>query len=207
VTTLTFSIIGTPAPQGSKTKNRYGAVYESSAKVKPWRQDVRAAARAAIECRACGGSGADDTRAYECSPECNGSHADITGRPVCPRGPEMCEECSGTGRTGPTFPTGPVIVGIRFRLARPKGHYGTGRNAGQLRRSAPVAPDTKPDIDKLVRSTLDGMGEAGVWRDDAQVVGLCVVKDYATDEHPPGATVSVDAYGASLGVSLLSVVR
>jgi Holliday junction resolvase RusA-like endonuclease len=143
--TLTLSIIGTPAPQGSKTRNRYGAVYESSPKVKPWRQDVKAVAREAIEAG------------------------------------------------GPTFPTGPVIVGIRFRLPRPKGHYGTGRNAGQLRPSA--------------RSTLDGMGEAGVWRDDAQVVGLWVVKEYATDTLPVGATVSVDAYGSWMGAPLLSVVR
>jgi Holliday junction resolvase RusA-like endonuclease len=158
--TLTFSIIGTPAPQGSKTKNRYGAVYESSAKVKPWRQDVRAAGLDAMHA-------AGDLR----------------------------------------FPTGPVIVGIRFRLARPKGHYGTGRNAGQLRPSAPKVPDVKPDIDKLVRSTLDGMGEAGVWRDDCQVVGLWVVKEYATDTLPVGATVSVDAYGLWMGAPLLSVVR
>jgi Holliday junction resolvase RusA-like endonuclease len=157
--TLTFSIIGTPAPQGSKTRNRYGAVYEASPKVKPWRQDVKAVAREAIEAG------------------------------------------------GPTFPTGPVIVGIRFRLARPKGHYGTGRNAGQLRPSAPKVPDVKPDLDKLVRSTLDGMGEAGVWRDDAQVVGLWVVKEYATDTLPVGATVSVDAYTSWMGAPLLSVVR
>jgi Holliday junction resolvase RusA-like endonuclease len=164
--TLTFSIIGTPAPQGSKTRNRYGAVYESSAKVKPWRQDVRAAALDAIE-------SADDLLAPD----------------------------------GLRFPTGPVIVGIRFRLARPKGHYGTGRNAGQLRPSAPKVPDVKPDIDKLVRSTLDGMGEAGVWRDDCQVVGLWVVKEYATDDLPVGATVSVEAHGSWMGAPLLSVVR
>jgi crossover junction endodeoxyribonuclease RusA len=155
--TLTFSIIGTPAPQGSKTRNRYGAVYESSPKVKPWRQDVQSAAREAM----------------------GGSHVYV----------------------------GPVIVGVRFRLPRPKGHYGTGRNAGQLRPSAPKVPDVKPDIDKLVRSTLDGMGEAGVWRDDAQVVGLWVVKEYATDTLPVGATVSVDAYTSWMGAPLLSVVR
>jgi crossover junction endodeoxyribonuclease RusA len=159
--TLTFSIIGTPAPQGSKTRNRYGAVYESSPKVKPWRQDVQAAAVQAI-----------------------------------------CDADSD-----PRFPTGPVIVGIRFRLPRPKGHYGTGRNAGQLRPSAPKVPDVKPDLDKLVRSTLDGMGEAGVWRDDCQVVGLWVVKEYATDTLPVGATVSVDAYGSWMGAPLLSIVR
>lgn len=49
-----FVVFGTPAPQGSKkfvglTKLGRGILAESSAKVKPWRQDVRAAA---LEARA-----------------------------------------------------------------------------------------------------------------------------------------------------------
>jgi Holliday junction resolvase RusA-like endonuclease len=155
--TLTFSIIGTPAPQGSKTKNQYGAMYEDSKNLKPWRSAVASAAHEAM-----------------------GGH-DIY--------------------------LGPVIVGIRFRLARPKGHYGTGRNAGQLRPSAPKVPDVKPDLSKLVRATEDAMTDAGVWRDDAQIVGLWVVKEYATDDLPVGATVSVEAHGAWMGAPLLAVVR
>lgn len=38
---ISFTVHGKPAPQGSKTKNRYGAVYESSKAVKPWREAVR----------------------------------------------------------------------------------------------------------------------------------------------------------------------
>jgi Holliday junction resolvase RusA-like endonuclease len=45
VGTLEFRVVGTPGPQGSKTP--YGQ--ESSKKVKPWRQDVRAAALEALE--------------------------------------------------------------------------------------------------------------------------------------------------------------
>ena len=37
---LEFRVVGIPAPQGSKTLTRYGAMMESSKKVKPWRQDV-----------------------------------------------------------------------------------------------------------------------------------------------------------------------
>ena len=37
---LEFRVVGIPAPQGSKTLTRYGALMESSKKVKPWRQDV-----------------------------------------------------------------------------------------------------------------------------------------------------------------------
>ena len=37
---LEFRVVGIPAPQGSKTLTRYGALMESSKKVKPWRQDI-----------------------------------------------------------------------------------------------------------------------------------------------------------------------
>jgi crossover junction endodeoxyribonuclease RusA len=87
-------------------------------------------------------------------------------------------------------PAGSVWVAITFRLQRPKGHYGTGRNAGVVKDSAPVRPAVKPDIDKLVRSTLDALTESGAVRDDAQVVSLSTSKFYA-DGDMPGATVEV----------------
>jgi len=37
---VTFTVIGLPAPQGSKTRTRYG-MKESSANVQPWRVDVK----------------------------------------------------------------------------------------------------------------------------------------------------------------------
>ena len=37
---IEFRVVGIPAPQGSKTLTRYGALMESSKKVKPWRQDI-----------------------------------------------------------------------------------------------------------------------------------------------------------------------
>lgn len=50
---LEFDVIGMPAPQGSKKfvgmVNGHGLMVESSKKVRPWRQDVKAAARAVIE--------------------------------------------------------------------------------------------------------------------------------------------------------------
>lgn len=39
----------------------------------------------------------------------------------------------------------------------------------------------KPDIDKLIRSTLDGMTGI-VYKDDAQVTAVSAVKEYATDK-------------------------
>ena len=80
---------------------------------------------------------------------------------------------------------------LSFYLPRPKGHHGTGKNAGIVKASAPRFPATKPDIDKLTRSTLDALGEAGVWADDSQVVRLSVSKDYADTRTWVGAWVEV----------------
>ena len=87
---------------------------------------------------------------------------------------------------------GPVKVDVVFYLPRPKGHYGTGRNAMVLKPSAPHVPTTKPDGDKLLRSTLDALTSAGVYRDDSQVTDLHARKRYA-DGRLPGATISVSA--------------
>jgi len=49
--TLTINVVGTPAPQGSKRAfvvNGRAVMAENSKKVKPWRQDVKAAALEAL---------------------------------------------------------------------------------------------------------------------------------------------------------------
>jgi Holliday junction resolvase RusA-like endonuclease len=90
---------------------------------------------------------------------------------------------------------GPVRVDIVFLLARPQGHYRTGRNAGQLRGPAPPYPATRPDLDKLARSTLDGLMLAGLYHDDGQVVRLNVAKRYAAGAIGPGALIEIDRMG------------
>lgn len=63
-----------------------------------------------------------------------------------------------------------IAVGMAFRFARPKSHYGTGRNAGKLKKSAPKRPTSRScgDLDKLVRAVLDGL--TGIaFNDDSQV--------------------------------------
>jgi crossover junction endodeoxyribonuclease RusA len=42
---VVIEVHGTPAPQGSKIRNRYGAVYESNRNVAPWREAIRAEAQ------------------------------------------------------------------------------------------------------------------------------------------------------------------
>lgn len=86
----------------------------------------------------------------------------------------------------------PVAVTLVFYLPRPKGHYGTGRNAGQLRPGAPPRPAGKPDIDKLERAVLDGLTQGGVLADDAQVVDVIKSKLYASDKFPPGCYVEAE---------------
>jgi len=135
---MRITVIGTPAPQGSKRHVGNGVMVESSKKVKPWRQDVKYAAL------------------------------------------EMIDEAI----------VDPVHIRIAFYLVRPRSHYRTGANAALFRDSAPEYPAGRPDLDKLLRSTLDGLGEAGVWRDDAQVVTITALKLYA-DDRQPGAAIDI----------------
>lgn len=86
---------------------------------------------------------------------------------------------------------GPLAVDMTFYLARPKGHYGTGRNAGTLRASAPARPHGKPDLSKLLRSTEDALTDAGLWADDCQVVEYTALAKCWADDRPPGALVVV----------------
>ena len=86
---------------------------------------------------------------------------------------------------------GAVRVEVIFRFPRPKGHYGTGRNAGTLKPSAPEHHITKPDADKLLRAIFDGLTAAGIYRDDSQVIETYAAKRYAHGDNP-GATISVE---------------
>jgi crossover junction endodeoxyribonuclease RusA len=95
------------------------------------------------------------------------------------------------------FGEAPVSVAIGFTFARPKGHFGTGRNAGRLNPSAPPYPSshTIGDIDKLVRACLDALTDAGVWNDDSQVVHLNARKKWVGDWFAldrPGAVIDVE---------------
>lgn len=89
-------------------------------------------------------------------------------------------------REEPVFTHVPLAVAIVFRLARPGGHWA--KNGG-LRPSAPSAPSTKPDVDKLARATLDSLSGL-VFDDDARIVRLTVSKEYAAPGHE-GAAIQV----------------
>lgn len=76
---------------------------------------------------------------------------------------------------------GPLKLEVCFYLARPKGHYGSGRNAGVLKASAPEYPAVKPDTTKLLRAVEDALTGV-VWADDAQVVDQAAYKRYGAPE-------------------------
>lgn len=73
----------------------------------------------------------------------------------------------------------PVEVAIAFFHPRPAGHYGTGRNAGILKPSAPWWKSTAPDVDKLTRAVLDALTTSRAIHDDARVARLVVDDLYA----------------------------
>ena len=77
----------------------------------------------------------------------------------------MFQSPPGT-RTDPILFRGPVALDVTFTLARPKSAKKGARPAG------------RPDIDKLVRSTLDALTTAGVFEDDGRVVSLITQKYY-----------------------------
>lgn len=72
---------------------------------------------------------------------------------------------------------GPVCVNLDFHLRKPK------------KPKFSLAPATKPDLDKLVRSTLDAIVEAGVIEDDCLVVRIATSK--AWTEKTPGVVIEV----------------
>jgi Holliday junction resolvase RusA-like endonuclease len=76
---------------------------------------------------------------------------------------------------------GPVYVRLRFYFARPRSHFGTGRNARQLKPSAPLRMCVMPDVDKLARCALDPLTGI-VFVDDAQVVALNAGKLFGEPE-------------------------
>lgn len=86
---------------------------------------------------------------------------------------------------------GAVELRLGFDLPRPVGHYGTGRNARVVRAGAPAHPCVAPDLDKLTRCIGDAITDAGLWKDDSQVVLIEAAKRYTSDV--PGVVIAVRA--------------
>ena len=92
------------------------------------------------------------------------------------------------GRSQPWPATGPVALTADFHFRRPKSHYGTGKNAGRLKKNAPRYVTSTPDLDKLMRALGDGLKDAGVVQDDSLIVAEHITKIYHDE---PGVLVIV----------------
>lgn len=90
----------------------------------------------------------------------------------------------------PAILAGPVFLRTDFVFARPKGHFGTGGNAGVLKAGAPKWSASRPDTTKILRCLEDALTGI-VWHDDAQVAVHVASKRYANPDETPGAHVSV----------------
>ncbi|MBS0231749.1 MAG: RusA family crossover junction endodeoxyribonuclease [Proteobacteria bacterium] len=75
---------------------------------------------------------------------------------------------------------GAVRLGVTFVFARPK----------SVKRPF---PSVYPDLDKLVRAIGDGVTDAGIWKDDGQVIRIVAEKVYGA---APGVHVSVSEMSA-----------
>jgi crossover junction endodeoxyribonuclease RusA len=86
--------------------------------------------------------------------------------------------------------SGPLKLSMEFRLLRPKFHFGSGKNAGQVKASmSGTFPTVKPDLTKLERSTEDAL--TGIlWHDDCQVCKKETCKIYVTRN--PGVLIKVE---------------
>ncbi|TPV96139.1 MAG: RusA family crossover junction endodeoxyribonuclease [Myxococcales bacterium FL481] len=72
---------------------------------------------------------------------------------------------------------GPVELSVVAYMPRPKGHYRTGRFAGQAKPSAPLLHTTRPDLFKLVRGIEDALTGV-IYRDDSQIAHARATKLY-----------------------------
>jgi Holliday junction resolvase RusA-like endonuclease len=142
--TITFEVLGIPAPQGSKSvfvNPKTGKPILADAnpkKLKEWRTVVAEAAQVAI---------ADSVQ-----------HTTLTE---------------------------PVTVRMIFRFPAVKSDPDR------------VVHIVKPDVDKLIRSTLDALVHGGLLADDSQVFSVQATKAYCrdTDQGAPGATIVIHPYG------------
>lgn len=96
----------------------------------------------------------------------------------------IAAECQEARKANPdVFFTGAVVVEVNFYLPRPA-------SVSIKKRPHPIVP---PDLDKLARGLLDGIGQSEmIWGDDSQVVCLIARKYYADMTHP-GAEITISS--------------
>lgn len=91
---------------------------------------------------------------------------------------------------------GPLAVRVTFFAERPKGHYGSGKNAGVLKAGADRFPHQSrlPDGTKLARSLEDALNKI-CWTDDRRVVDMWWTRRFG----PAGAIVDIFTLPVAVG--------
>lgn len=79
----------------------------------------------------------------------------------------------------------PLILTCNAFFPRPKSHYGSGRNAGKVKQSAPKHHTNKPDFDNIAKFYMDAMNKL-VFLDDTQVVGFGEGRKHWVDKEELG---------------------
>jgi len=71
-----------------------------------------------------------------------------------------------------------ICVRVNAHFARPKGHFGTGKNEGVLKESAPEHMLVKPDADNVIKAVIDALNGIA-FTDDKLIVHIHGSKAYS----------------------------
>lgn len=165
MTTVSFSVYGKPRPQGSKQAQ---VIYNGAGKPVLKNGRILAVVR-------------DDNKDLRNWRNQVADKAMEAYRSATHTSPDNSKD--------PGLLSGPVALCVEFVRPRPKGQYGTGRNAGILKMSAPEHPTAKPDTVKLARAVEDAITGV-VWIDDSQVVKHVLTKRFG-DRYETHVTITV----------------
>lgn len=86
----------------------------------------------------------------------------------------------------------PLEVTLIFSLRRPQSHFSTSKARPRaLLPNAPSLHTKRPDVDKIMRSTLDALTAAGAIPDDSVIAYVAATKTWCDVAEQPGAYISI----------------
>lgn len=88
---------------------------------------------------------------------------------------------------------GPVTLKVMFFFARPKAHFGSGKNATVVKSSAPMYHTQTPDCDKLVRCLADSL-KGVVLADDKQICSITASKEWTTQQERAVVSIAEELF-------------
>ena len=75
-----------------------------------------------------------------------------------------------------------ITIAISCYFQRPSSHFGTGKNAQAIKKSAPLYHTQTPDWDNIGKAATDALTTIGCWKDDKQIIVGVVSKNWTTAE-------------------------